>query len=299
MSSKQSLALFYLYFIPRQVSCLCQTVVPEVCKERISHVSKLVSLAFGDDATSSGKHTKDDRYESARNAALELMKAKEEKTHEQLVYGELSIPVLATILDAVGVEEGDRFLDIGSGDGALVLGTSLLYYAEVDDDGEGGKISRNAIHKSRGLEIVPGLYHRSLQHQKNLNHLLRKDATTVEDIVVQQQQQAKVEFFLGDIHNTPTNDSLRSIIQDTTLAICFATTWSGGNVEIGKKKTSLQGRRLDALSSAMSFLPKGARVVVVDGRLDEKDGHVWQGDLKVNCPDTAPYSIASLYIKKT
>jgi hypothetical protein len=36
----------------------------------------------------------------------------------QLIYGELSVPVLATILDAVGVEYRERFLDLGSGDGA-------------------------------------------------------------------------------------------------------------------------------------------------------------------------------------
>jgi hypothetical protein len=107
----------------------------------------------------------------------------------------VSIPVLATILDAVGVQEGDRFLDMGSGDGALVFGTSLPYANES---------GINAIHTARGLEIVQGLYQRSLQHRKVLNDALRQDPANV--ILV--QQQASVEFFLGDIHNSPTEISL-------------------------------------------------------------------------------------------
>jgi cyclopropane fatty-acyl-phospholipid synthase-like methyltransferase len=82
----------------------------------------------------------------------------------------VSIPVLATILDAVGVQEGDRFLDMGSGDGALVFGTSLPYANES---------GINAIHTARGLEIVQGLYQRSLQHRKVLNDALRQDPANV------------------------------------------------------------------------------------------------------------------------
>jgi hypothetical protein len=107
----------------------------------------------------------DDRYESTRTAALEL----QEREASQLVYWEVSIPVLATILDAVGVQEGDR-LDMGSGDGALVFGTSLPYANES---------GINAIHTARGLEIVQGLYQRSLQHRKVLNDALRQDPANV------------------------------------------------------------------------------------------------------------------------
>jgi hypothetical protein len=171
---------------------------------------------------------------------------------------------LATILDTGGVQEGDRFLDIGSGDGALVLGTSLLYANES---------GKNAIHTARGLEIVPGLYQRSLQHRKVLNDALRQDPANARLV----QQQASVEFFLGDIHNSPTDKSLRQILHDTTLAVCFAATSSTGN--------------------ARHVAGTGARTVVVDGRLNQNDGPEWQGGLRVECPDTAPSSIASLYIK--
>ena len=81
---------------------------------------------------------------------------------------------------------------------------------------------------------------------------------------------------------------MTNYLRDTTLAVCFATTWSRGN----------QGRKLPELSHALGKnLSKDARVVIVDGRLDEQDGLNWVGDLKINCPDTAPYSIASLYEK--
>eukprot|EP00816_Leptocylindrus_hargravesii_P008530 CAMPEP_0196818366 /NCGR_PEP_ID=MMETSP1362-20130617/65251_1 /TAXON_ID=163516 /ORGANISM="Leptocylindrus danicus, Strain CCMP1856" /LENGTH=46 /DNA_ID= /DNA_START= /DNA_END= /DNA_ORIENTATION= len=42
-------------------------------------------------------------------------------------------------------------------------------------------------------------------------------------------------------------------------------------------------------------MKEGARVVIIDGKLNCQDGYRWEGDLKIHCPDTAPYSIASLY----
>ena len=51
------------------------------------------------------------------------------------------------------------------------------------------------------------------------------------------------------------------------------------NHQNGKEKTSLGGRRLPRLSTALTRLPMGARAVIVDGRLDEKDGFRFEGDL--------------------
>lgn len=263
-----SIVLATLLSHSAQSLSVSSVIQPEVRKERLNQVSKLVNLALGD-----GKGEKDGRYESARKAALELG---DEKQAYELVYGELSIPVLATILDAVGVEKGDRFLDIGSGDGALVFGASLLFA----EDGQ------NAIKVARGLEIVPGLFERSRRHEEALRSIL-------EPSPLLQENQSPIEFALGDIHAAKSDQSIASILQDTTLAVCFATTWSAGNA----KGNSLKGRRLQELSKALSMLPKGARIVIVDGRIDRKDGHEWQGDLTVECPDTAPFSIASLYLK--
>jgi hypothetical protein len=189
------------------------------------------------------------------------------------------VPVLATILDAVGVEYGEKFLDVGSGDGALVLAASLLYAT-----GSG----RNAISKARGVEIVPGLVDRSRQHAKNMKAMLQSlnatDALT---------DATEPEFILGDVHLS-NNDEMSALLADTTLAVCFATTWSAGNAN-SDAKTSLQGRTLSKLSPALALLPTGARVVIIDGKLNRKDGFDWQGDLRVYCPDTAPYSTATLY----
>ena len=199
----------------------------------------------------------------------------------ELVYGELSVNVLATLLDAVGVHDGEVFLDIGSGDGALVLGASLLYANDVG----------NAIQKAIGLEIVPGLIDRSIVHTERLKGILQADESSLECSL--QMNQSQVQFHLGDVHNTQS-ETISNILSETTLAVCFATTWSQGR----DGSNSLDGRRLSKLSAALSNLNKGTRVVVIDGRLDENDGFSWQGDLRVDCPDTAPYSNASLYVKQ-
>uniref|UniRef100_A0A7S0AX05 Uncharacterized protein n=1 Tax=Minutocellus polymorphus TaxID=265543 RepID=A0A7S0AX05_9STRA len=92
---------------------------------------------------------------------------------------------------------------------------------------------------------------------------------------------------------------MSAVLAATTLAVCFATTWSAGNVGTSTKGcTSLQGRKLPKLSKALAAgLGRDARVVIIDGKLLESDGFSWQGDLKIFCPDTAPYSIARLYTK--
>lgn len=234
-------------------------IAPALTPDHINHVSSQVAAVMGD---VDGK--KADRYASARSLSIDM-----EVSRKELVYGELSVPVLATLLDAVGVQQGDCFLDIGSGDGGLVLGASLLY--------------PDYITKCRGLELVPGLVKRSKHHAERLS-MLEKDMNSV-------------EFLLGDVHEGSTDASISIILQNTTLSVCFATTWSAGNIKEAKR-TSLQRRLLPKLSKALTHLPLGARVIMVDARLDEKDGYSWEGDLKIQCPDTAPFSIASLYRRR-
>lgn len=229
-------------------------LAPEVPNAYVSQVSQLISDTF-----QQVNGNKADRYALARNFAAEQCKGT--ASHE-LVYGELSVPILADLLDAVGVEPQDSFLDIGSGDGALTLGAAMLYpdYFRV----------------SRGLELVPGLLERSKIHSASLK----------EELLL------PCEFFLGDVHDHQ-HPEISSILTDTTLAVCFATTWSAGNVD--KSSTSLKGRALPKLSSSLTKMPKQSRILIVDGRLNPKDGYRWEGDMKIECPDTAPYSIASLY----
>ena len=285
----------------------CRCIADELDPKQTGRVNDLVSLALGD---SNGK--KLERYETARlqsNALLtsrrkssssSLLSQKdndddastwESAPSHELVYGELSIPILATILDAVGVEPGDRFLDIGSGDGALVLGAALLYPEHI-------------LTKARGIELVPGLVRRSQEHLQRLRRCcILSESTNADehDHPLEAARLDRVSFHQGNVYDDAAEDSqLYKQLRDTTIAVCFATTWSHMNnsQENGSKaKTSLDGRRLPKLSKALTALPPGARVVIVDGRLDEKDGYRWEGDLRVYCPDTAPYSIASLYVR--
>lgn len=170
-------------------------------------------------------------------------------------------------------------MNIGSGDGALVLGTSLLY--------------PDYITKSRGVELIPGLVDRSRQHLESLKQILMQESPRDSSTVPIWN---RIEFFSGNVHEPSA--PLHHGLSDTTLAICFATTWSSmNNQACGISKTSLNGRRLPKLSAALTALPRGARVVIVDGKLNEDDGFQWEGDLRVNCPDTAPYSVASLYTR--
>lgn len=258
-------------------------VVPEVHPTHVAKVSKLVQAALGDGDDSSS------RYALARDAVSDFQTNDDSPpSNNELVYGELSVEVLATILDAVGVKENDVFLDIGSGDGALVLGASLLY--------ADARCNRNnAMNTCYGVDIVPGLVERSKEHASNLHEILhdvdRSDDDS--DNAFLQKNQAEMQFLLGDIHQP--NNELRDILKETTLAVCFATTWSAGNAS----GTSLKGRKLPKLSKALSHgLCSGCRVVIIDGKLDEDDDFCWKGDLRIQCPDTAPYSVASLYHKQ-
>mmetsp|Transcript_20561 Transcript_20561/g.44636 ORF Transcript_20561/g.44636 Transcript_20561/m.44636 type:complete len:340 (+) Transcript_20561:66-1085(+) len=307
-------------------------IVPEVHHTRLTQVSQLVSSALGDNIANDNDDSSDttavNRYASARDAVSDFQVHDNSSkggdtavivpSHE-LVYGELSVPVLATILDAVGVQEDDVFLDIGSGDGALVLGASLLYaYASFDDgdgshEGDGGDTntntmsmlgSRNAIQKCYGADIVPGLVDRSMTHSKNLERIMQEGQSSngMKNIDLLEQNQSEIQFLLGDIHQP--DDELQNVLKETTLAVCFATTWSAGNAHNddttpGQSSTSLQGRKLPKLSKALSAgLSSGCRVVIIDGKLDADDDFSWEGDLRIQCPDTAPYSVAALYHKQ-
>jgi len=135
-------------------------------------------------------------------------------------------------------------------------------------------------HRSRIVE-------RSRSHHRILQDILQDNESVL------QQSQANIELLLGDIHQP--DSQLQKILDETTIAVCFATTWSADN-SVG---TSLQGRKLPKLSKALSRgLSSGCRVVIIDGKLDEKDDFLWRGDLRIQCPDTAPYSVATLYHKQ-
>ncbi|KAL7496884.1 hypothetical protein ACHAWT_004991 [Skeletonema menzelii] len=283
-----------IYFLASSVLVLCCAVLPasviafsssapviapEVHPAHVTKVTQLVKAALGDEDGAN-----DNRYAFARDAVTSFQENDESPPSNELVYGELSVEVLARILDAVGVQQNDVFLDIGSGDGALVLGASLLYVAADDEARSNGE---NAMKMCYGVDIVPGLVERSISHADNLQRILQDNESFL------QQNQADIELLLGDIHQPDTQ--LQNILKETTIAVCFATTWSAEN-SVG---TSLQGRKLPKLSKALSRgLSSGCRIVIIDGKLDEEDEFLWMGDLRIQCPDTAPYSVATLYHKQ-
>lgn len=177
----------------------------------------------------------------------------------ELVYGELGVTALTSLLDAVGVEQGDAFCDVGSGHGELVLAASLLH--------------PSTLRASRGMEIVEELAEVASQHHKTL---LQRAALPA----------APIELVHGDVYDE--HSAAAGMLRDTTLAVCFATTWSASG----------RGRALPELSSTLyRALPAGARVVMVDARLSH-DQFSWEGEMRLQCPDTAPFSTAHLYVPR-
>ncbi|HHH29178.1 MAG TPA: hypothetical protein ENK57_12645 [Polyangiaceae bacterium] len=186
---------------------------------------------------------------------------------EQLVYAELDVGSVARILDAVDVEDDDRFLDIGCGDGLPTFAAALLY--------------PDRFRACRGVEIVSELVGRAEANALQLRRALHDGPLRA----------APIEFFRGDIYRATRQPRSRvaGVLRDTTLALCFATTWSHE-----------PRRTLSELSQTLSeTMPAGARVVLVDARLVEGDGWRWEGDLRITTPDTAPYSTARLYVRVT
>mmetsp|Transcript_19222 Transcript_19222/g.53551 ORF Transcript_19222/g.53551 Transcript_19222/m.53551 type:complete len:261 (-) Transcript_19222:1946-2728(-) len=203
------------------------SIAPELSSERKAYAVDVIDRVFGKEDSG----TWDDRREAARATTLDKNdnEEKEQKgndpTHRllenipdhELVYGELGIEALATILDAVGVREGDVFLDIGSGDGLLVVGAALLY--------------PGYLRAARGIEIVPELYQRSLGFRDRFLEILRDEGN--DDRTEGDDESPEVSFHLGNIYDANTNDnenngtggSASSLdFSESTLAVCFATT---------------------------------------------------------------------------
>lgn len=264
------------------------SIAPELSFKRKEYAAKIIDRVFGkEDSRTWDKRREDARAttnDNDQNATTSLQLLQNIPEHE-LVYGELGIEALATILDAVGVHKGDVFLDIGSGDGLLVVGASLLF--------------PGYLRAARGIEIVQELHQRSLKFQDKFCERLRDGGN--DETEPREEEFPKVSFHLGNIYETGTNQNKQDgrgsssflDFSKVTLAVCFATTWSN----------NIPGKRLDRLSRVLgqggcSELPIGAKLVIIDGVLEpSRDGYVYEGELKLHCPDTAPYSLARLYTR--
>jgi hypothetical protein len=118
-------------------------IAPEITESQKLGVKKILNLVYGDESSEEWNTRR-----SAARASGEEDNSLEIPQHE-LVYGELGLDALVTVLDAVGVMKGDRFIDIGSGDGMLVSAASMLFPDYIDS--------------SVGVEIVPDLHLRSVE----------------------------------------------------------------------------------------------------------------------------------------
>ena len=128
-------------------------IAPEITDSQKLGVKKILDLVYGDESSEEWNTRR-----SAARASGEEDNTLEIPRHE-LVYGELGLDALATVLDAVGVMKGDRFIDIGSGDGMLVSAASMLFPDYIDS--------------SVGVEIVPDLHLRSVEFQNRLEAVLK------------------------------------------------------------------------------------------------------------------------------
>ena len=252
MLAVSSIAVLPLAMSLIDTSTALSHLIPEIDAAQRGKASCLLGSIFGP---------------NSHERKLQAMQVSESYTQigsHMKVYGELGLDSLVTVLDAVGVRsQGESFLDIGSGDGYLVIAASILYPNLVT---------------SRGVEIIPSLYKRSLAfHQKFLLQLRNTGAND------QETSACPCQFLLDDV--LQPSEELIEVLQKTTLAVCFATTWSRGSTH----------RRLPELSRALLAMQKGTRIVMIDGVLT--DGWEDCGEFKLHCPDTAPYSIARLFTR--
>ena len=154
-----------------------------------------------------------DMDKSARHRRLvDALDAAPPSEGAHLEYGELGVRALAKILDAAEVGPGERFLDVGSGDGGPVLAAAMLY--------------ADTLAISRGIEIAPRRVQRSHRYVDRLRRWLSTHDNP--------PPCAPVELLQGDVYEAAAE--LRSesanvaaaVLADSTLAVCFATTWSQG-----------------------------------------------------------------------
>ena len=263
--------LVVCFVVKPAVAFSFQILAPEITTSQRARVQAILDKVFGSPDSIA--------WNERRRAAISVSEMDGESldlSRHESIYGELGLEALSVLLDAVGVRQNETILDIGSGDGMLVASAALLF----------PEFCKTVY----GLEIMPSLYERSLEYMTRLHEVVN-DHIQGDDTENNHSSPLlcpRVKVALGDVHDTESLQ-IQEILSNTTLAVCFATTWSRGT----------KGRKLPRLSKALGAgLPSESRVVIVDGVLNERqDGFVYGGELRLHCPDTAPYSIAHSYTK--
>lgn len=254
------------------VSSASCVLLPAPAPAHVDSVCAALAPVFG----ASGSAEWDERRVAARAAGLTAAAAGRGAMHE-LVYGELGISALANLLGALRIRPGDAFVDIGAGDGVLVLAAPLLY---------------PELRTSRGIECLPELVARAEAH--------------LSAWAGSQETPPLIDFTLADVYDPDGPAS--AILADSDVAVCFATTWAG--IEAGTEAGAEGCTDLPRLAAILAAtLRPGSRVALVDARLepnvgtaaggkttgDVTSGFRLEAELRLECPDTVPYSTARIY----
>ena len=140
-------------------------------------------------------------------------------------YGEADLLSMDAILDAAGVEEGDAFVDLGSGAGKAVVAAALL---------------RPQLSSARGIEMLPDLHAIAQRAAESYRRTAPAGAPAL-------------EFALGDMLAEP--------LGDVQIAYVFATTFPRALVQEVEMRLSAElraGARV-CLVSKVEPLPAPAR----------------------------------------
>jgi hypothetical protein len=98
------------------------------------------------------------------------------------------------------------------------------------------------------------------------------------------------EFILGDMYIE--SEEMSALLADTI----WQSTLPPLRVRaMPTTRIKRQAFTVEHFSSSRLPLHCSLQVVIINGKLDGKDGFDWQGDLRMHCPDTAPYSMSTSY----
>ena len=151
-----------------------------------------------------------------------------QNVHLQCTYGEFDLDLFTLLLDRASVQEGDTFVDLGSGAGRLVLAAALL--------------KPQVWERCAGVELLELLHKQAEGSARKLRELV--------------SALAPVEFLLADLFD-PLNPRVTELLSSASVVVAYAITWARD-----------ENGRLVTLSNLLgATLKDGARVIVVDAKL--------------------------------
>jgi len=187
---------------------------------------------------------------SSRQAFARQRVAEEETTerfvstrHKALTYGEFDLDFFLDLLDDAAPQPGERFCDIGSGCGRLVLAAAMA------NDWAG----------TAGVEVLEQLHARAINAHTKLSSMLADEPGLA--------PLAPCRFVCAE-----ADEAMPHLLHNgaqSHVVFCFATCWPGtGPVLPGLSETL-----------ATSGMPVGSRVITIDKQLVEAEPQRWRFEL--------------------